>query len=93
MNTTPIPWKIKPDDKYSVALARLVDANGKRIFTNQYNDNTAALIVRAVNNHQKLIDVLEALVHDEEATYKVSGHQLTLVENGRAALKSAKEEV
>ncbi len=64
MNTTPIPWSVDMSDWQSDG-ADIIDANKQPILTYTGGDaiffdtSTAALIVRAVNNHQKLIEALQ----------------------------------
>lgn len=113
MNTTPIPWKsvahgwdevgIYTDD-FKERIAS-VEINGdctedtQDLFEKVMNAN-AALIVRAVNNHQKLINALiefddcycdvgpnGELNHEQRIKHR------NMLMNVRALIKSAKEEV
>ncbi len=95
MNTTPIPWKILPQTAYSTPIARLVDANNRPVLSNiGDNADNAALIVRAVNNHDKLIDALEAVVATSTpcSADDWTRHHKS-IDDAKEALKSAKQEV
>ncbi len=57
MNNTPLPWCVA----YTTDMVWLLDGNNNTIFSMLETDEALEaldLIVKAVNNHQKLVDVL-----------------------------------
>jgi len=64
---TPTPWKASKNDEFciveSVNRKLIADASGHIDMTDDEAEANAALIVRAVNSHQSLIDALSEAVN------------------------------
>ncbi len=71
MEHTPIPWMLGTNIQNDGSLA-LMGANGDRVARVDEPDTDAAFIVRAVNNHEKLLAALEGMLrhggHDGPCT-------------------------
>lgn len=89
METKPLPRTPTPWNFYADSEIKIADKDGKEIaFMVQPDDSAnedAAFIVRAVNNHAKLILALENIIQDIDEFGKVSDAsirdaQATLVE-------------
>lgn len=91
---TPTPWKASKNDEFciveSVNRKLIADASGHIDMTDDEAEANAALIVRAVNSHQSLIDALEWYVkHDDSG--ENDGYYIAGLNAAKAALALAKE--
>jgi hypothetical protein len=71
-----LPWKIKGQDIY--------DGNGMFVCSWSGMKANASFIVRACNNHEKLVGALKKIVHSTGKAYE-------LVEIAQQALQSAEK--
>ena len=105
---TPTPWRISKTDEFRILDTKngklVADASGNIDMTDDEAENNAALIVRAVNSHQSLIDALEKIIKadayrmaaiaapDGEKHYEPATENFwAAIDKGRAALALAKE--
>lgn len=92
---TPLPWKldrfgcpcIATDDAGYSAMRDSIVANGFALTNTDEAKANTALIVRAVNNHQKLVDALrDYVLADEFANGPAPENECPRLRNARALL-------
>lgn len=91
---TSTPWSVfdNPTSNYGLEVIANTTVKAKRVVCRiggPVQVANAAFIVRAVNNHDALVEALQELA--EEAFKNMSGGKGHLIDNAYAALKAAKE--
>ena len=93
MEHTPIPWKVVK--RVTSDCLGIDSTNGTVVATTGYSakmEANAALIVRAVNNHAKLLTVLEGLIAQEETrlgAWRITDTQH--LDHARAVIEEARK--